>query len=310
MKLILDENPREGAIRVDLAWELFFENKTKIPEGHGGRLIPFTNWLWDELGKKGGLLNRNSKGEATLKIPALINEALDFLIRIVSFWADEVYVKKGSDLSENMWRKPVVNVFDDKTLDGSERSLVRSEDDTYQRFFMPLLGPGRAFFRVEQIQNGESTARYHSHSAVDEYYLILDGSGTLRYNNHELVVKRGDLIGKPTGPDATSQLIADRGEPLRVLDMEVWHDRPYSSKDLVLTPDFNEIFMRGPGWGSLVPADAPLTSSDFREHYDEGYKRTREGGWNPSKNRGHKKVRQISGSDQQKGRLIVEKAAR
>jgi hypothetical protein len=73
--------------------------------------------------------------------------------------------------------------------------------------------------------------------------------------------------------------------------MEVWHDRPYNSKDLVLTPDFNEIFMRGSGWGALVPADALLSSDDFRKYYDEGYKRTRDGAWVPSKARGHKKIR-------------------
>src|SRR5437016_4104526 len=118
-----------------------------------------------------------------------------------------------------MWRKPVANVFDDEILDGSERSSVRKDDQGYQRFFMPLLGPGRAFFRVEVISNGESAARYHSHSEVDEYYLILEGSGTLRYNDRDVVVKRGDLIAKRTGQDATSQRIADRGNTLRILDM-------------------------------------------------------------------------------------------
>ncbi|TMI46929.1 cupin domain-containing protein [Candidatus Bathyarchaeota archaeon] len=170
--------------------------------------------------------------------------------------------------------------------------MVRKDDQGYQRFFMPLLGPGRAFFRVEVISNGESAARYHSHSEVDEYYLILDGSGTLRYNDRDVVVKRGDLIAKPTGPDATSQLIADRGEPLRILDMEIWHDRPYSSKDLILNPDFNEIIMRGPGWGGLFPNEALVSSEDFRKHYDEGYRRMKDGGWIPSKTRGHKKVRE------------------
>ena len=173
MKLILDEEAREGAIRVDRAWELFFETKSGIPEGHGARLIPFTNWLWDELGKKAGYLNRNSGKELTLAIPAFGQEALDYLLRIASFWADEVHVKKkGGAISGNLWRKPVVNVFDDNTLDGAERSLVGKDDDKYQRFFMPLLGPGRAFFRVEEISNGQSAARYHSHSEVDEYYLI------------------------------------------------------------------------------------------------------------------------------------------
>jgi uncharacterized cupin superfamily protein len=296
MKLTLEEGVREGSIRVDLAWTLFFEKPT-IPEGHGGRLLAFTNWLWDELGRKAGNLNRNSSGELTLTIPSLSEQAIDFLLRLASFWSNEVYLKKDGGLSENLWRKPVINVFDDSRLDGSERSLTRKQEGSYQRFFMPLLGPGRAFFRIEVIENGESAARFHSHSEVDEYYLILEGSGTLRFNDKDVTVTRGDLIGKPTGPDDASQLIADRGETLRILDMEVWHDRPYNSKDLVHTPDFNEIFMRGPGWGSLVPAEALTSSDDFRKYYDEGYRRTRDGGWLPSKLRGHKKIRAKSTHD-------------
>lgn len=292
MNLILEEGAREGAIRADLAWDLFFESKSSIPERHGARLIPFTNWLWDELGKKAGYLNRYSKNEATLAIPALDPAALDFLLRIVSFWADEVHVKKNGVLSENLWRKPVLNVFDDKSLDRSEQALVRKNADSYQRFLMPLLGPGRAFFRVEVIENGESAARFHSHSHVDEYYLILDGSGTLRFNGKDVAVKRGDLIGKPTGPDSASQLIADRGEALRILDMEVWHERAQLSKDLVLNPDFNEIFMRGPGWGALLPAEALESPEDFGKHYDDGYRRNKDGTWVPSKNRGHKNIRE------------------
>jgi uncharacterized cupin superfamily protein len=293
MKLILEEGTREGVIRVDLAWELFFESKSGIPKGHGARLIPFTNWLWDELGKLAGNLNRNSRSELTLSIPVLDDEALDFLLRLASFWADEVYVKKEGKMSENLWRKPVINVYDDEALVGSERSLtVKDDAGSVDRFLMPLLGPGRAFFRVEVIKKDDNAARFHSHSEVDEYYLILEGTGTLRYNGKEIAVKRGDLIGKPTGPDATSQLIADHGEKLRILDMEVWHNRPYYSKDLILNPDFNEIVMRGPGWGAIVPQESLMTSEDFRSHYDEGYRRTKDGGWVPSKARGYKKVRE------------------
>ena len=306
MKLVLQEEPAERAIRVDRAWELFFENKSRLPEGYGGKLILFTNWLWDELSRRAGLLNKNSRGESILTIPSLDDEAMDFLIHIASFWADEVYVKKGDMTSENLWKKPVVNVFDDKTLDASKPSFVRDSPDYHRRFLMPLLGPGRAFFRVEQLQNGESTARYHSHSSVDEYYLVLAGSGTLRYNGKEVSVKHGDLVSKPTGPDAVSQLIADRGEPLRILDMEIWHDRPDNSKDLIFNPDFNEIFMRGPGWGALLPAEALIPPKDFGEHYDEGYKRTRDGDWVPSRNRGHKKVREKQ-PNEQKTQIIVEK---
>jgi uncharacterized cupin superfamily protein len=292
VKLTLEEGPHEGAIRVDLAWQLFFESKPSIPEGHGRNLLPFTNWLWDELSKKAGNLNKNSPRELSLTIPALNQQALDYLVRIASFWADDIRLKKGGNVSDNLWKKPVVNVLNDEMVDGAERSLSYKDESGLERYFMPLLGPGRAFFRVEIISSGESAARFHSHSEVDEYYLILEGTGTLRYNDKETIVTKGDLIGKPTGPDATSQIIADKGEPLRILDMEVWQGRPYVSKDLVLNPDFNEIIMRGPGWGALFPADALMTSEDFRKHYDEGYKRTRDGGWVPSKARGHNKVRE------------------
>lgn len=87
MKLILEEGIREGAIRVDLAWQLFFGKEPKIPEGHGGKIIPFTNWLWDELGRKAGYLNRNARNDVILTIPVLSSEALEYLLRIASFWS-------------------------------------------------------------------------------------------------------------------------------------------------------------------------------------------------------------------------------
>src|SRR3989442_12943823 len=98
---------------------------------------------------------------------------------------------------------------------------------------MPLLGPGRTAFRVEVIENGESSAGLHSHSEVEEYYLILEGSGTLRFNEKEIAVHRGGLIRKPTGPDNASQLIAHQAETLHILVMEVRHDRPDNRKDLI-----------------------------------------------------------------------------
>jgi uncharacterized cupin superfamily protein len=267
LKIILQEGAREGALRADLAWELFFDSKSELPHGHGARLLPFANWLWDELGKKAGGMNKNSKGEVAVTIPPLGQDGLDFVLRLVSFWAEDVRMKQGDSLSENLWRRPVVNVFEDDKIDRGESAL-------------------------EVIEKEENAARYHSHSDVDEYYLILDGKGTLRYNGKETLVKKGDLIGKPTGPDATSQLIADRGGKLRILDMEVWHQRPYYSKDVILNPDFDEVIMRGPGWGAIVPRESLITSEDFRSHYDEGYKRKKDGGWVPSRNRGHKKVRE------------------
>lgn len=294
MKIILDEEVRKGALRADRAWEFFLKSKSSLEGGSG--LHAFANWLWDELGKRAGNLNRNSRSEVTLTIPSLKPDALDLILRLTSFWADEVRVRKGRTTSENLWRKPVVNVFEE-AREGAERTLTAKSDDGgfVELNLMPLLGPGRSFFSVQVIEKGETTARLHSHSAVDEYYLILEGKGTLRYNGKEIEVNRGDLIGKPTGPDSATHMIANRGEKLRILDMEVWQDRFSStsstSKDLMLHPDFNEIMMRGPGWSAVIPRDSLIPTEDSENHWDEGYRRTKYGGWVPSKNPGHKTVR-------------------
>src|SRR5436853_6970837 len=192
-----------------------------------------------------------------------------------------------------MRRGPVVYVRDDDQLEGAERALTsKKEMGSIDRFLMPLLGPGHAFFRVRVVEKDESAARFHSHSHVDEYYLILSGKGTLRYNGQETEVKAGDLVGKPAGPEIATQLIADRGERLRLLDMEVWHDRAQVSKDIIVNPDFKELLLSRPGWGAIGPEESLITPEDFFRHYDQGYKRTRDGGWVPSKNRGHKRTRE------------------
>jgi uncharacterized cupin superfamily protein len=261
MQIILDQEVREGALRADRAWELLFDSKSSMTRELGKHM--FANWLWDELGERAGNLNRNAKGEVTVTIPPLDSDARDFLLRLLSFWANEVYVRKEGTMSDNLWKKPVVNVFDDEMIDGAERSMKHDMDDagSYERNLMPLLGPGREYFSVQVIEKGERTARLHSHSDVDEYYLILEGKGTLRFNGIEVEVKRGDLVGKPTGPDAATHLLADRGEKLRILDMEIWRERAVFTKDVIGYPENKQLLMRGTGWGAIIPLDS-LTPSE------------------------------------------------
>lgn len=290
-KIVLSEDSPEGAVRADIAWALFFGRS----HFEGGAGMPrFAEWLWDELGELAGSLNLDAKGEVVIAIPHLEPNALDFLLRLVSFWGDEVRVARGGSTSGDLWKRPVVNVLDDGVLDGVETAQKHDMDNagSVERNLMPTLGPGRAFFSVQVVAKGSSTARLHSHSALDEYYLILDGSGTLRFNGKTVDVKRGDLIGKPAGPDAATHFIADKGEALRVLDMEVWHQRAHFSKDVVSYPDFREVIMRGRGWNAVVPMDSLMPPKDAGDHYDEGYKRSKDGSWAPSSVPGQRKTRE------------------
>src|SRR5207237_8600053 len=117
-----------------------------------------------------------------------------------SVWSHEAYLTQRGSLSGEMWTRPVMNGLDYSPLEGAERAPTsRKETGSIDRFLMPLLGLGHVFFRVRLVEKDESAARFHSHSHVDEYYLILTGKGTLIYNVSETDVKAGGLIVKMIG---------------------------------------------------------------------------------------------------------------
>ena len=281
MRVILDHTARKGAIRGDRAWAFFCETKLS-PEGDEG-FWGFANRLWNALAKKTGILNRDSRGPVIVSIPELEPAAMDFVARLVSFWSTDVRERRGRTLSGNRWRAPVVNVLNDQAREGAEKTLVRETDadGSTELNLMPLLGPGRAFFSVQVIEKGGVTARMHSHSAVDEYYLILEGKGTLRYNGRAVPVERGDIIGKPTGPDAATHLLANRGERLRILDWRSGTSASLEPRPRRRTsstgPTPRRSTCEGPVGGALIPRDAMVSTTDLETHWSEAYRRTKDG---------------------------------
>ncbi|MDE1837133.1 MAG: cupin domain-containing protein [Euryarchaeota archaeon] len=216
-------------------------------------------------------------------MPSLKDDALDLLVRILSFWCSDVRMRRGSSLSANLWSPPIVNLLNDRGRTGAARALFGefSDQGSKELNLMPILGPGRSFFSLQVIKKGDSSARMHSHTSVDEYYLILEGKGTLRFNGKKISVGPGDLISKPTGPDAATHLNADRGGPLRILDMEVWNDRYRGNgaptKDLIYWPDFDEAMLRGPGWEAGLPTRALFSTKDIEDHWSDAYRRAKDG---------------------------------
>ncbi len=287
MPVVLSTRPRKGALRADRAWSFFCGPAQRLSDDV--MYVPFANWLWDQLGQSAGSLNADASGRIEITIPRLQDDALDLVLRLVSFWTGDVRLRKGRTTSANLWREPVVNLLRDSVRTGAERAFFRRASDlgSKELNLMPLLGSGRAFFSLQLIAQGDSTARMHSHSSVDEYYLILDGHGTLRFNGKAIPVGPGDLVAKPTGPDAATHLNADRGESLRILDMEIWHERfqgsAWTSKDLVYMRDHGELQLRGPGWSAVIPRDALLRTADTERHRDDFYWRTRNGKRKPKR---------------------------
>jgi uncharacterized cupin superfamily protein len=218
-------------------------------------------------------------------VPPLTPAAQEYVTRIASFWADEIYhvsdVHHPEIHSGNLWMPPVVNTTQEPPEGSLDRHLEFSDATAQMRFFMAHMGFGRAAIGVDIVNPGSAKGRLHSHSAVDEYYVVLQGTGTLRMGPHETPVGPGALIGKPTGPDLPSRIVADRGEALTILDIEVWPEAGYHSKDVVHYPDFGEVMLRGSGWGAITPTESLLPRDDLGKHYEDGYWRKQDGTWEP-----------------------------
>ena len=55
------------------------------------------------------------------------------------------------------------------------------------------------------------------HHAIEEMFFILEGEGTLRYDDKEYPVKKGDFIACPTGPGTARQIVNTSKKALKYL---------------------------------------------------------------------------------------------
>lgn len=298
--VILEDPPKhmrpDKAIRADVAWKLFLpENMGDIPSLGKGKIEPIRHWLWWELSKRLGFLREEGKITVHVLTPALTPEAKDFLIRICSLWTNSVHIisceGKDADLNsigDNLWTPPVVNVKSEEPQDPALKKLTEVEENGTDTHYSPLLGAGKSYVRAYTIEKGSTYARFHSHTAREELYLILKGKGTVRIEKHNVPVKEGDLVAKPLGPDISTQFLADRGESMRVLDIEIWPEDEKVSKDAVAYPDHGELDLFGQGWDFTVPLESIISFRDAMEHYGTGYWRKADGSWEPKEIPGHK----------------------
>lgn len=244
-----------------------------------GALTAMTAWAWERLGTIAGRMRPDGAGPVSFVVPPLSGAAREYVVRIASFWADEVFTAEATGATHNLWTAPVVDLQAPAAPGSLGERLSEFGEGAASRRLFPQLGYGRARMVLETVAPGHASARLHSHSHVDEYYLVLAGRATLRMGGHRVPVETGSLVGKPTGPDLTSQIVADRGEPVTILDMEIWPEAGHRAKDLVHYPDFAEVFLRGAGWAATFGAEALRDTTDMGRHYDDGYRRGVDGTW-------------------------------
>lgn len=81
------------------------------------------------------------------------------------------------------------------------------------------LGVGQVKFEIREIPPGKIGTPYHFHHLNEEVFIILEGEATLRQNDKRRIVKKGDIIFFPTGPEGAHQLYNHSNKPVRYFDM-------------------------------------------------------------------------------------------
>jgi uncharacterized cupin superfamily protein len=284
--------PASGAsIRCDLAWPLFLPEAAPgaLPEQQPRALAGlFGRWFWESMGQVAGRLRADAPELVWLVTPPLTPASREYLTRLASYWTDEVFYEYPPDTAENRFMAPMVNLGALPT-----GPLWSSTTETFpegeERHLVPMAGIGRVFAKVQDVAVGQASARLHSHTAQDEYYLILKGTGTLRMGRHSEPVSPGTFIAKPTGPDLATHILADRGETVTILDLEVYADarQGLASYDIMSYRDHGEVVLTGPGWEDMVPDAAIHRTEDLFSHYFTGYVRNADGSHRPQEFPGH-----------------------
>ncbi len=88
----------------------------------------------------------------------------------------------------------------------------------------PLLGARKLGYNLTEVPVGKTAFPYHFHYANEEMFLVLQGTGTLRWPGGTAPLEPGDVVCCPTGPDGAHQIINDGNEPLRYLALSTMED--------------------------------------------------------------------------------------
>lgn len=101
------------------------------------------------------------------------------------------------------------------------------------------IGCEKIYVNIDYVKPGAESAKYHSHSRQEEFFLILSGRGILRIDGKEVSIKTGDVISKPAGKDIAHQFINSSDEVLQILDVGT-----REKDDIITYPDENRMLIK------------------------------------------------------------------
>lgn len=152
---------------------------------------------------------------------------------------------------------PVVNLdaveFDDVEENGrfsSKRAL-----------FSDGIGARQLGYNLTVLPPGKVQCPFHSHHGEEEMFLILTGTGELRFGTARYRLRAGDVIACPTGgPEVAHQIINSGTEELRYLAVST-----RAALDVCEYPDSGKVGVVSdqPGGATLRGRFATASSLDY-----------------------------------------------
>lgn len=104
----------------------------------------------------------------------------------------------------------------------------------------------KLYVNIDSVPPKAYSTKYHSHSQQEEFFLILDGCGTLRLNGVDYTVKKGDFIAKPAAQNIAHTFYNSGSDILVILDVGT-----VEKEDTCYYPD-EEIYLHKSNGTSIV----------------------------------------------------------
>ncbi len=110
--------------------------------------------------------------------------------------------------------KPIMNLADAQFDDIEDNGVYTSRRASIGKH----IGARQLGYNLTELPPGKAQCPFHNHHGEEEMFLVLEGSGELRYGGERYPIRVHDVIACPTGgPDVAHQIVNTGAVPLRYL---------------------------------------------------------------------------------------------
>jgi len=135
--------------------------------------------------------------------------------------------------------KPFLNIDEIENFEESDNGPFKEK----YAVIAPKIGAKKLGYSLSVVPPGKKACPFHNHQINEEMFLILEGTGLLRFGDKEYPLKKHDIISCPPGGQEVAHQIINTGEAelkyLSLSTMEPYEicEYPDSKKMLALVAD-------------------------------------------------------------------------